>query len=132
MLHDYLSSFNLFVAFRIITREQFDINFQFFAHEFSEIEDKLNVAIKDQDFEKFMQLSNILIKRIDCFFNFRENNEDEISHLEKTIYNHQNVAIRDSHEDIESQKAHIIHENIASSAFERRKRAQSILITRTR
>jgi hypothetical protein len=46
-----------------------------------------------------------------------------MSHLEKTIYNHQNVAIRDSHEDAESQKAHIIHENIASFAFERRERA---------
>jgi hypothetical protein len=46
-----------------------------------------------------MQLSNILIKRIDCFFNFHEDDEDEISHLEEIIYNHQNVVIRDSHED---------------------------------
>jgi glutamate formiminotransferase len=79
-----------------------------------------------------MQLSDILIERIDCFFNFHEDNENEISHLEKTIYNHQNVAIRDSHEDAENQRTHIIHEDIASSAFERRKRAQSILITLTR
>jgi hypothetical protein len=79
-----------------------------------------------------MQLSDILIKRIDCFFNFHEDDENEMSHLEKTIYNHQNVTIRDSHKDAENQKAHIIHENIASSAFERKERAQSVLITLTR
>jgi hypothetical protein len=79
-----------------------------------------------------MQLSNILIKRIDFFFNFHEDDENEMSHLEKTIYNYQNVAIRDSYEDAESQRAHIIHEDIASSAFERRKRAQLVLITLTR
>jgi hypothetical protein len=79
-----------------------------------------------------MQLSDILIKRIDCFFNFYEDDEHEMSHLEKTIYNHQNVAICDSHENAENQKTHIIHENIASSAFERKKRAQLILITLTR
>jgi hypothetical protein len=55
-----------------------------------------------------------------------------MSHFKKTIYNHQNVAIRDSHEDTKNQRAHIIHEDIASSAFEKRKRAQSILITLTR
>jgi hypothetical protein len=70
-----------------------------------------------------MQLSDILIERIDCFFNFHEDDENEISHFKKTIYNHQNVAIRDFHEDAENQKAHIIHKNIASSAFERRERA---------
>jgi hypothetical protein len=79
-----------------------------------------------------MQLSNILIERINCFFNFHENDENEMSYLEKTIYNHQNVAIRDFHEDAESQKTHIIHEDIASSAFEKRKRAQSVLITLTK
>jgi hypothetical protein len=79
-----------------------------------------------------MQLSNILIERIDCFFNFHEDDENEMSHLEKTIYNHQHVTIRDSHEDAESQKTHIIHKNIASSAFEKRKRAQSVLITLTK
>jgi hypothetical protein len=79
-----------------------------------------------------MQLSDILIERIDCFFNFHEDDENEMSHLEKTIYNHQNVAIRDSHENAENQRAHIIHENIASFAFERRKRAQLILIILTR
>jgi hypothetical protein len=79
-----------------------------------------------------MQLSDILIERIDCFFNFHEDDENEMSHFEKTIYNHQNVTIRDSHEDAENQRAHIIHEDIASSAFKRRERAQSILITLTR
>jgi hypothetical protein len=79
-----------------------------------------------------MQLSDILIERIDCFFNFHEDDENEMSHLEKTIYNHQNVAIRDSHEDAENRRAHIIHEDIALSAFERRERAQSVLITLTR
>jgi hypothetical protein len=47
-----------------------------------------------------MQLSDILIKRIDYFFNFHEDDENEMSHFEKTIYNHQNVMIRDSHEDV--------------------------------
>jgi hypothetical protein len=47
MLHDYINFFDLFVDFRMITREQFDINFQSFAHEFSEIKDKLSVAIED-------------------------------------------------------------------------------------
>jgi methyl coenzyme M reductase gamma subunit len=79
-----------------------------------------------------MQLSDILIKRIDISLKFHEDDENEISHLEKTIYNHQNVAIRDSHENAEDQRIHIIHKNIASSAFEKRKRAQSILITLTR
>jgi hypothetical protein len=79
-----------------------------------------------------MQLSDILIKRIDCFFNFHKDDENEMSYFERTIYNHQNVAIRDSHEDAENSKAHIIHENIASSAFERRERTQSVLITLTR
>jgi hypothetical protein len=49
-----------------------------------------------------MQLSDILIKRIDCFFNFHENDENEISHFEKTIYNHQNVTIRDSYKNAEN------------------------------
>jgi hypothetical protein len=49
-----------------------------------------------------MQFSNILIEQMNCFFNFHENDEKEMSHLEKTIYNHQNVAIRDSHENAES------------------------------
>jgi hypothetical protein len=47
MLHDCINFFDLFVDFRIIAREQFDINFQSFAYEISEIEDKLNVAIED-------------------------------------------------------------------------------------
>jgi hypothetical protein len=47
MLHDCISFFDLFVDFRMITREQFDIDFQSFAHEFSKIENKLNVAIED-------------------------------------------------------------------------------------
>jgi hypothetical protein len=47
MLHDCISSFDLFVDFRMIIREQFDIDFQSFAHEFSKIEDKLNIAIED-------------------------------------------------------------------------------------
>jgi hypothetical protein len=47
MLHDCINSFDLFVDFIIIAREQFDIDFQSFAHEFSEIENKLNVAIED-------------------------------------------------------------------------------------
>jgi hypothetical protein len=79
-----------------------------------------------------MQLSDILIERIDCFFNFHEDDENEMSYFKKTIYNHQNVAIRDSHEDAENQRTHIIHEDIASFVFERRKRAQSVLITLTR
>jgi hypothetical protein len=49
-----------------------------------------------------MQLLNILIKRIDCFFNFHEDDENEMSHFEKTIYNYQNVAIRDFHENVEN------------------------------
>jgi hypothetical protein len=79
-----------------------------------------------------MQLSDILIKRIDCFFNFHEDDENEMSYFEKTIYNHQNAAIHDSHKNAERQRTHIIHENIALSAFEKRKRAQLILITLTR
>jgi hypothetical protein len=63
-----------------------------------------------------MQLSDILIERIDYFFNFHENDENEMSHLEKTIYNHQNVAIRDSHEDAENQRTYIIHEDIVRRA----------------
>jgi hypothetical protein len=102
MLHDCISSFDLFVDFRLTTREQFDIDFQSFAHEFSEIEDKLSIAIEDYSFEKFMQLSNILIKRIDCFFNFHEDDENEMSYFEKMIYNYQNVMIRDSHENAEN------------------------------
>jgi hypothetical protein len=47
MLHDCISFFDLLVDFRMIAREEFDIDFQSFAHEFSEIEDKLNVAIED-------------------------------------------------------------------------------------
>jgi hypothetical protein len=47
MLHDCINSFDLFVDFRMIACEQFDIDFQSFAHEFSEVEDKLNVAIED-------------------------------------------------------------------------------------
>jgi hypothetical protein len=47
MLHDCINSFDLFVDFRMIAHEQFDINFQSFAHEFSEIENKLNVAIEN-------------------------------------------------------------------------------------
>jgi hypothetical protein len=47
MFHDYINSFDLFVDFRMITREQFNIDFQFFAHEFLEIENKLNIAIED-------------------------------------------------------------------------------------
>jgi hypothetical protein len=47
MFHDYINSFDLFVDFRMIAREQFKINFQSFAHEFSEIENKLSVAIED-------------------------------------------------------------------------------------
>jgi hypothetical protein len=47
MLHDCINSFDLFVDFRMITREQFDIDFKFFSHEFSEVEDKLNIAIED-------------------------------------------------------------------------------------
>jgi hypothetical protein len=70
-----------------------------------------------------MQLSNILIKRINCFFNFHDHDENEMSHFEKTIYNHQNVAIRDFHEDVENQRTHIIHKNIALFAFKRRKQA---------
>jgi hypothetical protein len=79
-----------------------------------------------------MQLSNILIKQIDCFFNFHEDDKNEMSHFKKTIYNHQNVVIRDSHENAEDQKIYIIHEDIALSAFKRKKRAQLILITLTR
>jgi hypothetical protein len=86
----------------MITCKQFNIDFQSFAHEFSEIENKLNVAIKDQNFEKFMQFSDILIKQIDYFFNFYEDDENEISHFKKTIYNYQNVAIRESHENAEN------------------------------
>jgi methyl coenzyme M reductase gamma subunit len=71
-----------------------------------------------------MQLSNILIKRIDCLFNFHEDDENEMSYFKKTIYNHQNVAIRDFHENTENQKIHIIHEDIASSTFEKKERAQ--------
>jgi hypothetical protein len=49
-----------------------------------------------------MQLSDILIKRIDYFFNFYEDDENEMSHFKKTIYNYQNVVIRDSHENAEN------------------------------
>jgi hypothetical protein len=67
-----------------------------------------------------MQFSHVLIERVDSFFYFHEDCRDKMSHLEESIDEDEYVTIDNSDKDARRQKFNIIHEDVASSSFEKR------------
>jgi endo-alpha-1,4-polygalactosaminidase (GH114 family) len=66
-----------------------------------------------------MQFSHVLIKRIDNFFYFHENYRDKMSHFQESIDEDEYVTMNNSHKNARKQRFNIIHENVASSSFEK-------------
>ena len=52
----------------------------------SNVENELNIAIRDEEFEKIVKFLNINVERINDFFYFYDNDEYQMSYFDKTIY----------------------------------------------